>query len=55
MSDTPMRKPKPLPPVAPARPALPHAPYPAKNLGAHLKRPESGEIVTLHHRGAKKR
>lgn len=26
----------------------------AKNLGAHLKWPSSGEIVTNHHRGAKR-
>lgn len=25
-------------------------PHPAKNLGAHLKAPHSGEIVTDHHR-----
>lgn len=31
------------------------APHPAKNLGPHLKAPHSGEIVTNHHRGAKKR
>lgn len=34
---------------------LVHLPSPAKNLGAHLKKPASGEIVTSHHRGAKKR
>lgn len=29
-------------------------PHPARNLGPHLKAPSDGEIVTSHHRGAKK-
>ena len=33
-------------PVVPKPPKLPHVPLPAKNLGAHLKPPKSGEIVT---------
>lgn len=35
-------------------PSLPKLPHPAKNLGPHFKAPKSGEIVTSHHRGAKK-
>lgn len=39
------------PPKPKPEPRLSH---PANNLGAHLKRPTDGEIVTSHHRGAKK-
>lgn len=38
--------------VTPARTS--HLPYPHRNLGAHLKAPKDGEIVTSHHRGARK-
>jgi hypothetical protein len=31
-----------------------HVPHPARNLGQHLKTPASGEIVTSHHRKARK-
>ena len=27
-----------------------HVPHPARNLGAHLKTPRAGEVVTNHHR-----
>lgn len=40
-------------PTMPKTPAL--APFPHRNLGPHLKKPTSGEYVTEHHRGAKKR
>ncbi|HVC32564.1 MAG TPA: hypothetical protein VNL16_03535 [Chloroflexota bacterium] len=32
-----------------------YAPHPARNLGPHLKSSSTGEIVTNHHRGAKRR
>lgn len=35
---------------APKVPRPQHLPAPAKNLGAHLKTPRSGEIVTEHHK-----
>lgn len=31
-----------------------HVSHPAKNLGRHLHAPAGGEIVTHHHRGAKR-
>lgn len=44
------------PPAPAPKPATKHqAPHPARNLGGHLKKPASGEYVTNHHRGAKKR
>lgn len=49
-------KPKPSYGTVPKPPRLKPAtlPHPHRNLGAHLKAPTSGEIVTEHHRGARK-
>lgn len=50
-----MAKRMPYAPPAPVKAVKPvNLPHPHRNLGAHLKAPKDGEIVTSHHRGAKK-
>lgn len=50
-----MAKRMPYAPPAPAKAVKPvNLPHPHRNLGQHLKQPKDGEIVTEHHRGAKK-
>ena len=40
------KKPAPVKPPTAHKPE--HLPFPARNLGPHLKAPKSGEIVTEH-------